>query len=83
MKYKKRPVTVEALQYDGSEESRDKLRDFGAHILKYDRATLRLTIETIQGPSLVYVGDFVIKGIQGEFYPCSAPIFEQTYEPLS
>ena len=39
-----------------------------------------LTIRTLEGPMLALFGDFIIKGIKGEFYPCRKDIFEQTYE---
>lgn len=39
-----------------------------------------LTISTLEGAMLAKVGDFIIKGIEGEFYPCDLEIFKKTYE---
>lgn len=41
-----------------------------------------LVIETLEGPHIARVGDYVIKGVAGEFYPCKPWIFEQTYEKV-
>ncbi|WP_306802689.1 hypothetical protein [Heyndrickxia coagulans] len=40
-----------------------------------------LTIETLEGELKANKGDYIIKGVQGEFYPCKPDIFEKTYEP--
>jgi hypothetical protein len=41
-----------------------------------------IEIETLEGTMLAAPGSYVIRGVQGEFYPCDATIFEQTYEPV-
>lgn len=41
-----------------------------------------LLIKTLEGTQLVSWGDFIIKGVQGEIYPCKPDIFEETYEPV-
>jgi hypothetical protein len=84
-KWRKKPVVIEAIQYHPAEIN--KLRDF----LGYLRfATFQNTIvenpifcpviETLEGDMKVNVGDWVIKGVNGEFYPCKPDIFEKTYE---
>lgn len=41
-----------------------------------------LIIRTLEGEHLANIGDYIIKGVQGEFYPCKPDIFEQTYEVI-
>jgi hypothetical protein len=92
LKYKKRPVVIEAAQYDGTEKCAGELAEWGkgpdgkTTILplydvwdggeKFDR----LEILTLEGTHLVSPGDFVVKGVKGEFYPVKPDIFILTYE---
>lgn len=82
MKYRKKPVVIEAFQYNGSlifwapdwvKEAHKK----GVLFYRYDDEVF---IKTLEGNHHVSIGDFIIKGIQGELYPCKPDIFEQTYE---
>lgn len=76
MKYRKKPIVIEAVQYDGSVQ---EIVDFvGIHETKMDEQD-KLYIKTLEGDMLVSHGDYVIKGVQGEFYPCKPDIFEATY----
>ena len=78
-KYKKKPIVVEAMQYDGIniEEIIIKLGvpEYGCDLISDD-----VTIPTLEGEMTVKVNDWIIKGINGEFYPCKPDIFEKTYE---
>ena len=79
MKYRKKPVVIEAVQYTGN--NYDKICDFvGKRLDKYDSELSHIIIETLEGNHIASVGDYIIKGVQGEFYPCKPDIFEQTYE---
>ena len=78
--YRKKPVVIEAVKYDGTN---------GAEILKFifpdiepDAKAFGETIKTLEGDMHVSVGDYIIKGVQGEFYPCKPDIFEATYEAV-
>ncbi len=74
--YRKKPVIVEAMQYTG-----DNGYDIGLFIGYADRnENNQFVISTLEGKMLADVGDFIIKGVQGEFYPCKPDIFEQTYD---
>ncbi len=74
--YRKRPVIVEAMQYTG-----DNGCDIGLFVGYADRnENNQFVISTLEGTMLADVGDFIIRGVQGEFYPCKPDIFEQTYE---
>lgn len=89
MKYRKRPVDVEAFQYDG-DFTNQKGQAYVPHwVIKAHKVdTLffegqgELYIDTLEGKMHVSVGDWIIRGVQGELYPCKPDIFEQTYEPL-
>lgn len=99
MKFRKKPVVIEAVQlrWDNWSEMCDfvgvgKLADGkpqGCHLLdgkilpeNHSSTTIGLQIPTLEGVMLATENDWVIKGIQGEFYPCKPDIFKQTYEPV-
>ena len=83
MKYRKKPVVVEAVQFVDTEESITKLSELGLDPVRIDYADLDnpiLKIETLEGMMIATEGDYIIKGVQGEFYPCKPDIFAETYE---
>lgn len=94
-KYRKRPVIVEALQF--SKETWSEICDFvvapgcakvngvlGIHLNEsQDPEQTGATIMTLEGDMAVAEGDWIIKGVQDEFYPCKPDIFAATYEPVS
>ena len=86
IKYKKKPVVIEALQFksDMSVKDLNDLIDFIGmkNIVDIGRDNLYLTIRTLEGNMTASPGDYIIKGIQGEFYPCKPDIFEKTYDKV-
>lgn len=84
MKYRKKPVEVEVLEWDGS-NSVAMARFMGKPLDEITASPLNnaLVIRTLEGKMTAKVGDFIIKGVHGEFYPCKPEIFEATYEPVS
>ena len=86
MKYRKKPVVIEAVQWDG--ENLDEVMTFCNGDASYElmaRGTSELVIATLEdGESIARhvasVRDFIIKGVAGEFYPCKPDIFAATYE---
>ena len=83
MKYRKKPVVVEAVQFTDAEESILKLSELGLDPVRIDYADTDspiLKIETLEGLMIAAKGDYIIKGVQGEFYPCKPDIFAETYE---
>lgn len=82
--YRKLPVEIEAVEY--TIDNLEELRTFVGAPLNVSRVKLGSTecisvdIETLEGSMVVSPGDFVIKGINGEFYPCKPDIFKKTYE---
>jgi hypothetical protein len=77
-KFRKKPVVIEAEQYDGSDESGERLREKHPAIIPYRGY---LNIPTLEGVHRADPGDWIICGIKGEVYPCKPDIFEATYEP--
>lgn len=82
MKYRKKPVVVEAIQWTG--DNMDAISQFVGEDLvpmgdEYETST-EVGIFTLEGVMTAHVGDWIIKGVKGEFYPCKPDIFEETYE---
>ena len=78
MKYKKKPIEVEAIQFTGNIEELQRFTDELVAI-----ASEGPMIKTLEGWMRFKEGDYIIKGIKGEFYPCRKDIFEETYERAS
>lgn len=79
-KYIKKPVIIEAIQFTGLNFS--DINDFvGTKNFLYGLDGIY--IHTLEGDMLVSAGDFVIKGVRGEFYPCKPDIFKETYDQLN
>lgn len=79
-KFRKKPVIIEAILYDGTVEDVVEFAGFKNTHMDYDSS--KLYIKTLEGHMLVSHGDYVIKGVQGEFYPCKPDIFKATYEKV-
>lgn len=86
--YRKKPVTVEAIQWNGENVEEingfcNPVKDFHTvrnTIWSKDKKTL--LIKTLEGNMLANIGDYIIKGANGEFYPCKPNIFVETYEEV-
>ena len=75
-KYRKKPVIIEAIRWTGKNLS--EIDNFMGGTVENKGTTL--VIHTLEGDMTASVGDYIIKGVHGEFYPCKPDIFEQTYE---
>jgi len=95
MKYKKKPVVIDAVQWTG--ENHREMFDFltenafdkesmqvsGEHFyIDHNKVEGGLIIKTLEGQHLASIGDFIIRGVKGEYYPCKPDIFHQTYEKV-
>lgn len=94
-KYRKKPVEIEAVQLKENNilevvrfiEGKDIQLNTDTLIEKFEayEDTVRekgIKIETLEGNMVASLGDYIIKGVQGEFYPCKPDIFEMTYESV-
>lgn len=79
MKYRKKPVVIEAMQYKIGIKHK-ALKPAYDHM--NGKKPIGVGIKTLEGFMLVENGDWIIKGIKGEYYPCKPDIFEATYEKL-
>lgn len=93
MKYRKKPVVIEAIQWTGDnqremfdfltngEKKDEYMEPYGEHFyIDHQKVKGGLVIKTLEGDSVANIGDYIIKGIAGEFYPCKPDIFKKTYE---
>lgn len=80
----KKPVTIQAIQYRGNNIEEVYIFASKGISLKLEDLVPNepLFIQTIEGTMRAKVGDFIIKGIKGEFYPCNPEIFRLTYEEI-
>lgn len=85
--FRKRPVTIQAIQWDGSIASGETIAALlpavVLHAEKDDPRPPRLSIATLEGVMTARAGDWIIQGVAGEVYPCKADIFAATYEPVT
>lgn len=87
MKFRKKPIVVDAIQWRANEMLLKEIMDFfgglkaiGAKSIGKHKGNLIIT--TLEGDMTASDGDYIIMGVQGELYPCKPDIFEQTYEPV-
>jgi hypothetical protein len=80
MKYRKKPVVIEAIQFRAGEQDGELAADVVAGRVRYTEEGTML-IQTLEGVMEAKPGDWIIRGIKGEIYPCKRDIFAATYEP--
>ncbi|WP_226831748.1 hypothetical protein [Enterococcus faecium] len=91
MKYRKKPVIIEAVQFDRSKAEEDVAKYYPmvtdlaslTTALGVEECEGRFFISTLERSMTVKDGDYIIQGVEGEFYPCKPDIFEKTYEEAS
>lgn len=77
--YVKKPIPIAAVQWNG--ENIDEVSAFiGENITQYNNT---LTIKTLEGDMWAAVGDYILRGVNGEFYPCKEEIFKKTYDEVT
>ncbi len=93
MKYRKKPVVIDAVQWTGKNHremydflTENTFKEEGMTVsedhfyIDHGKVEGGLIIRTLEGEHLATIGDFIIRGVQGEYYPCKEDIFHQTYE---
>lgn len=79
--YRKRPVTVEAMQWDGTNAG--ELEEFmGDAYETWIPSADQIIVKTLEGELTASLGDYIIRGTQNEFYPCKPDIFAGIYEEV-
>lgn len=82
-KFRKKPIEIEAEQF--TNENKDRALNFVRCNVATgfdEKNNPVMDIQTLEGTMRVSLGDWIIKGVNGEFYPCKPDIFEKTYEPI-
>lgn len=83
-KFRKKPIEVEAMQFIGDHESAFAISQW-AEFVGVGTCSVKgyyLKVFTLEGVMHAQPGDWIIKGVKGEFYPCKPDIFEATYEKV-
>lgn len=88
MKYRKKPVVINAIQFqsDDIKNILNWIEGFGVKymdVIQYNPHQHIYEVATFEGPFVIRDDDWLIRGVAGEFYPCKPGIFEQTYERVS
>lgn len=79
MKFRKKPVVIEAVQWTG--DNVDEVLEFVGGELPVVRDE-KIFISTLEGVMRGDIGDWIIRGVKGELYPCKPDVFEATYEAV-
>ena len=83
-RYVKKPIEVFAVIWNGANRSEIFVfvGEYASFVVSKDSANVELVIDTLEGPMKSSVGDYVIKGIKGEFYACKPDVFRLTYDDV-
>jgi hypothetical protein len=81
--YRKKPVEIEAIQWDGNLTTIEGIQSRSVCETVYqDLGDKAVIIETLEGNMRAEVGDWIIRGVKNELYPCKPDIFAATYDPV-
>lgn len=80
-RYVKKPIPITAIRWTG--ENHMELADFTHGKCLFTVGEPSIVIPTLEGNMKAYAGDYIVCGVDGEFYPCRQDIFEKTYEKIS
>lgn len=79
-KYVKRPIPINAVQWTGYNKA--EIIEFTQNRCRFTSNKISIIIPTLEGDMGAMNGDYIIRGVDGEFYPCRRDIFEKTYEKI-
>jgi len=77
-KFRKKPVVIEAVKYTGG-----NINELSQFMGVVGTSEVKVEISTLEGVLTASVGDWIIKGVKGEFYPCKPDVFDATYEAVT
>lgn len=82
--YRKKPITIDAVQWDGYAETANEFigEAYGTDWEYETGGSTSILIPTLEGNMLCREGDWIIRGVKGEFYPCKPDIFDATYDKV-
>lgn len=80
MKFRKKPVVVEAIRWTGKNQT--EIDKFCGMKVVWSKSKKTFLVLTREGTMLATMGDYIIKGVNGEFYPCKPDVFAKTYERM-
>lgn len=83
--YRKKPIVIEAHLWEGDYKNAMRIMEWSGNqvvLIDVGSDNEALLIKTLEGVMTGSKGDFIIRGVQGEYYPCKPDIFETTYEEL-
>lgn len=80
MKFRKKPVVVEAIRWTGKNQT--EIDKFCGMKVVWSKSKNTFLVLTREGTMLATMGDYIIKGVNGEFYPCKPDVFAKTYERM-
>ncbi len=88
-KYRKKPVVIEAFEWTGDSNQKedptwlvDKIKNNEVYFTEVGNSGVKLHIKTLEGIMTAEIGDYIIKGVNNEVYPCKPDIFHKTYEKV-
>jgi hypothetical protein len=88
-KFRKKPVVIEAFQWTGGPDQTydpvwivDAIKRCEVYFRDSGSPSVQMGIRTLEGTMVALPGDWIIKGVKGELYPCKPDIFAATYEPV-
>lgn len=80
MKFRKKPVVIEAMQL--TPETAEAVAEWCGERVCRTKEGPYIPIRTLEGEMIASLGDWIIQGVEGEFYPCKPSVFDATYEPV-
>jgi hypothetical protein len=87
MKFRKKPVVIEAMRWNGTPFGATPIIDWiltsGGTARWHESPAPQIMVDTLEGTMSADVGDWIICGVKGEFYPCKPDVFDATYEPAA
>lgn len=86
-KFRKKPVVIEAMHFSTDNDSGECINEcvnwINSNGGRAGHDNTVITVATLEGEMTAQQGDWIIKGIKGEFYPCKNDVFDATYEPVT
>lgn len=86
-KYRKKPVVIDAFKWTGGPDQTEDpvwiVDAIKAGIVRFEKHPTVMVIQTTEGEMRALLGEWIIRGIQGEIYPCKPDIFEATYDEVA